>query len=119
MLISDVDVTHVWLESYFKVWVDHYSFIAEIKGSSVKIQPKRTFVTSNYKLDEIYSGEILSALQDHFDVYDNDTVLKRKPYIIKRNIMSALYDNELSFLSECQSSTVCENICMQIQVAEG
>jgi hypothetical protein len=43
-----------WLGEKLKVWADHYSFIAEIKGRSRAIRPPIIVITSNYSLDECF-----------------------------------------------------------------
>lgn len=40
--------------SHMKDWADKWSFIAQVKGSSVKIRPIRILVTSNYSIQECY-----------------------------------------------------------------
>ena len=42
VLISDVEREHASFLRYFlKIWADCYPFIAEVKGSSFKIRPKK------------------------------------------------------------------------------
>lgn len=92
VLISDEGISHKWIGSFFFNWADCYYFIAEIKEGSIKIRPKRVFVTSNYSLHEIFDGQILAALQDRFDiynfVYDHVSVSRRKPIQVKKKIIT-------------------------------
>lgn len=53
VVIEDVDPADgVWIAYFLKIWGDKYPFIAEIKGRSKEIRPKRIIVTSNYTLRE-------------------------------------------------------------------
>jgi hypothetical protein len=52
-----------------KEWSDHYPFQAEVKGSSMVIRPKIFVVTSQYKIEDIFTDpETVSALQRRFQV---------------------------------------------------
>lgn len=108
ILISDLDPSHAWMGSNLKIWADRYPFVTEIKGASMKIRPKRLFVTSNFRLDQIFSGQILLALQERFDSYLHDqervTVTKRKQPRVRVEILSALRENEPGFSGECSTS---------------
>lgn len=104
VLISDVDENHSkWIGSFLKIWCDRYPFIGEIKCSSIKIRPKRIYVTSNYTLETLFSGQILLALNDRFDVYDcfgNEVVVtRRKPSVAPKRVLTALCNNDDVFLS--------------------
>ncbi|UOK21044.1 replication associated protein [Chifec virus UA13_110] len=75
VLISDLDHFHAPSMGYFlKIWCDRYAFTAEIKGGSMKIRPKRIFVTSNFSLENLFEGQVLCALQARFDVFTYDVV---------------------------------------------
>lgn len=41
------------LEQEIKVWADRYSFIAELKGRSIRANPEWLIVTANYTLEEL------------------------------------------------------------------
>ncbi|AXF50876.1 replication-associated protein [Panicum ecklonii-associated virus] len=80
VVLQDLDhIDAKWIGSYLKQWSDRYSFNAEYKGGSMKIRPKRFYVTSNYKIGELFSDEICLALKRRFHVilFDEDVVLPR------------------------------------------
>ncbi|GBN60472.1 Replication-associated protein, partial [Araneus ventricosus] len=80
VLVSDIEPSHsAWLGYYLKIWSDRYPFQAEIKGASILIRPVKIFCTSNFRLEEVFSGQILDALQARFNIFDRyDNTVKRR-----------------------------------------
>lgn len=59
--IDDIDRFDVRLGGHLKIWADAYPFIGEVKGGSRKLRPRLVVVTSQYKIEEIWSDQ---ATQD-------------------------------------------------------
>lgn len=56
------------LDHHLKIWADHYDFIGETKGGSLRIRPETIIVTSNYSPDECFKDEALAAIRRRFKV---------------------------------------------------
>ena len=54
VLIDEWSPVYKIMTSHFKQWGDRYPFVAEIKGESRLIRPKRIIVTSNYTIQECF-----------------------------------------------------------------
>lgn len=65
VLLDDVAPDHE-LQSYLKIWADHYPFRAEVKGGSVLIRPRRIVVTSNFTIERCFGGVHAKALARRF-----------------------------------------------------
>lgn len=70
VLIDDLGKkTFEWLGEYIKIWADHYSFIADFKGKSRCIRPKKIIITSNYKIEDMTDDiNIIEPLKRRFKV---------------------------------------------------
>ena len=67
------------LAHHLKIWADHYPFMAERKGGSMLIRPKKIIVTSNYHPEEAFGEDKTGSLEPimrrfkmhHYEKYFN------------------------------------------------
>jgi len=58
VLIEDIDKYHVKKGYDLKIWLDRYSFKANVKcGYEMEIRPKKIVITSNFEPSDIWSDE--------------------------------------------------------------
>ena len=103
VIIDDFEQNFGVLGHHMKIWADRYAFMAEQKGTSVSIRPKRIIVTSNYHPRDIWSeGQILSAILRRFKV--THIVSLRQPEAEPENLLQLsdldLCSDYLGFLTE-------------------
>lgn len=77
VLMDDIEPVHHVLGHHIKQWADHYPFTAEQKGTSVRIRPKIICITSNYTIEEIWSGVMGDAIRRRFVVINCEQKLLR------------------------------------------
>ena len=68
IIINDVDRSNAAkLAYYLKIWADPYPLLVEIKGSMLYIDPSYLFVTSNYRISDLYDDQQLRiALHERY-----------------------------------------------------
>lgn len=71
VIMDDLSQEHACLAYHIKIWGDRYSFVAESKGSAACIRPKKFVITSQYKINEIFTkAEDREAIARRFHVVD-------------------------------------------------
>lgn len=78
VIIDDLDPDHSkYLAYYIKLWADVYPFTAEIKGGTIRCRPEKIIITSNYKIEECFSGVDLDAIKERFKCVHFGVVYKK------------------------------------------
>lgn len=57
VLIDDFDKGGVCLSHYLKIWGDKWKCTGEIKGGTVPLNFKRLFITSNYRINDLFGED--------------------------------------------------------------
>ena len=57
VIIEDLGKEHECLGHHLKLWCDKWDFIAECKGSSIRIRPKKIVITTQYSIEEIFNDQ--------------------------------------------------------------
>lgn len=71
-LLEDWGPDQKCLGHHLKIWADRYPFLAEVKGTVIKIRPKQIVVTSNFRMEDIWDGQMLAALKRRFKIVHMD-----------------------------------------------
>lgn len=67
VIIDDFDTCHTVLSHHLKLWADRYAFSAEQKGSTIRIRPEVICITSNYKIEDLWTDQsVVEALKRRF-----------------------------------------------------
>lgn len=67
VIIDDFDKAGECLGHHLKIWSDRYACTGEVKGGTVNLRHKKLIVTSNYRIDEIFSDkQLIIALERRF-----------------------------------------------------
>ncbi len=85
VILDDVGLEKAkFLGYYLKRWADRYSFPAEQKNTTVQIRPKTIIVTSQHRIDELYTGCLLEAIQRRFrEVFKSHATEKFREYFAR------------------------------------
>lgn len=88
VIIDEWSPQHSYLAPDLKTWCDHYAFQTETKGSVGCIRPRKIVITSNYTMEECFSGRPeLDPLRRRFKVTrfgppeEEDTAPPSGPYM--------------------------------------
>lgn len=70
VVINEVDPDNSkWMGPHLKVWAQEDAFVAEVKGASNLVRPKRIIVTSNYSIEECFEDvRMQEAIKGRFFV---------------------------------------------------
>lgn len=70
VIMDDVGLDHKCLGQHLKIWSDHYACVLETKGGAQASNYEKFIVTSQYSIDDIFSGDIptLEAIKRRFKV---------------------------------------------------
>jgi len=66
IILDDLDEGGKCLGHHLKIWTDRYSCTGETKGGTVHLRHTQFIVTSNYRIGELFEGEMLKALIRRF-----------------------------------------------------
>lgn len=81
VVLDDLDKGGECLGHLLKIWTDRYACTGETKGGTVHLRHKSFIVTSNFRMDQLWEGEMLAALMRRFVVRDFNLF----PYVENNN----------------------------------
>lgn len=81
VVLDDLDKGGECLGHYLKIWGDRYACTGETKGGTIHLRHHRIVVTSNFRMDQLWDGEMLAAIQRRFIVRDFNLF----PYVENNN----------------------------------
>lgn len=70
VVLDDLDKGGECLGHHLKIWTDRYACTGETKGGTTHLRHHRFIVTSNFRMSELWEGEMLAAIQRRFVVRD-------------------------------------------------
>lgn len=56
-IVEDMDPSHKYMGYHLKLWLDKWSFTAEVKGGTRCLRPKRVIITSQYPIEAIWPDD--------------------------------------------------------------
>lgn len=71
VLIDDLDAQGACLFHYLKIWADKWACSGEIKGDTIPLTYERLYVTSNFRIEEIFKdqpADTIKAIRRRFKV---------------------------------------------------
>lgn len=63
VLIDDLDSQGSCLFHYLKIWADKWACTGEVKGDTIPLNYERFYVTSNFKIEEIFKDQPLETVK--------------------------------------------------------
>lgn len=77
VILDDLDPYHKALGYHVKMWADKWSFVAEVKGSSLTIRPKLFVITSQYLPEAIWDDhQTVQAVRRRFKIFEVESSKK-------------------------------------------
>lgn len=68
VVIDEMQPEHNWMADALKEWADKWTFTGEIKGGRIEARPELIIITSNYRIDQIFTRkEDYEAIKARFE----------------------------------------------------
>jgi len=94
--MDDLDIKHDYMGYHLKIWADRYAFVAEFKGSSRMIRPKKLVVTSNVHPKDIWKDDAtLLPILRRFKIVRFATLTMPRPTQVDEEEVRAAYTSQL------------------------